>query len=650
MTIELSLFDFLGLALPPDGEGFRCAVAIRGKKIKSQKFYPTNAALEAALREIDQQGAADAYFACSTFKDPAINQPRSQRNVQSVKSFWLDVDAGQGKPYTDADAALASLKDFLAKTGLPAPMIVCSGHGLHCYFLLSEPIPAKRWKPLGERLKSLCAAHGFHADPMRTADHASILRPIGTMNRKFPDAPRPVTLLSSAVPVAIDEIETILKAPKGSADLGAMPPHLLNMANLPHGLDLGSFTAPQAPILYTPDNLDQLNSMLGRIEANCDRPPWFSILCGIKNLHFDHGWPKEALEKAAHDWSKRGTGKGKYSEEEFSTAWNSINPRDESQPKSKIGTVIHHARQGGWNGHFSQTTDAPAAQNLQFKNTDMGNAERLVARHGENIRFIPEMKSWMIWDGQRWMIDKDGWIDRLAKATVKAMHQAALDAGDETQMKFALGSQKADRLAAMIRLAQTEAPVILSVATLDADPLLLGVKNGVVDLRTGQFRAGRKEDFITMTAGAEYVPNAACPHWLSFIKKLCADDRDLIDYIQKAHGYMLTGLVVEEAVFLECGGGSNGKTTKREIMREVMGAYATTADASLLMERKQGGATPELARLRGKRLVLLSETAEDGRLNEQRVKTLCSNETISARELYKGFFDFQPTHKERTRK
>jgi hypothetical protein len=153
--------------------------------------------------------------------------------------------------------------------------------------------------------------------------------------------------------------------------------------------------------------------------------------------------------------------------------------------------------------------------------TDLGNARRLVRRHGENIRFIPEWQKWIVWSGNSWEIDNDGAVVRLAKETVVAMYSQALRIVDDSQrsalIKHAVKSQAEPRLRAIVSLAESEIEVVLPVKRLDANPWLLGVQNGVIELKTGQFRAGRREDCITKQAGISYDPDAQYEEWLKFL-------------------------------------------------------------------------------------------------------------------------------------
>jgi putative DNA primase/helicase len=150
---------------------------------------------------------------------------------------------------------------------------------------------------------------------------------------------------------------------------------------------------------------------------------------------------------------------------------------------------------------------------------------------------------------------------------------------------------------------------------------------------------------VTKLAGTAFDPDARCPEWDRFLKKVLSSD-DLIMYVQRAVGYVLTGLTGEEVMFILWGHGANGKSTFREIIFALLGNYAAGADASMLVTTKRtGGATPDLARLHGRRLVTINETEQSDMLNESRVKFITGHDVITARNLYQEPFDFTPTHK-----
>jgi putative DNA primase/helicase len=294
--------------------------------------------------------------------------------------------------------------------------------------------------------------------------------------------------------------------------------------------------------------------------------------------------------------------------------------------------------------------DAGASKPRNESNSDLGNARRLVRRHGLNIRYMHARRKWAVWDGERWRIDENGAVIRLAKQTVEAMHDEAKALTNDTARadlrKHALNCQSAARIEAMVRLAESEAEVVADPRLFDANPWLMGLRNGVLDLKTGGFREARRDDFITMSANVDFDQGAVCPHWLEFLDTVTDRDRELIGYLQRLVGYVLTGTAHEEVMIVLWGTGRNGKSTFRETVHEMMGDYAISADAGLLVTRQTpGGATPDVARLQGRRLVSINETAQNDQLNEARVKFITSNDRIAARNLYSEPFDFLPTHK-----
>ena len=282
--------------------------------------------------------------------------------------------------------------------------------------------------------------------------------------------------------------------------------------------------------------------------------------------------------------------------------------------------------------------------------TDLGNARRLVRSWGLDLRYVHAWRAWLTWENGHWRRDDNGSVVRKAKATVEEMFVEAGRINDEARRtaarRHALRSQGAKQLSAMVSLAQSELEVVLAVEKLDADPLLLGVPNGVIDLRAASFREARREDYVTKVAGVAFDAEARCPNWEAFLAKFFPDDADLIAYLQRAAGYLLTGLTSEEVLFVLWGAGNNGKSTYRETLFALLGEYAVGSDASLLiMNKRSGGATPDLARLHGKRIVTINETEQNDHLNEARVKFITNHDAITARNLYEAPFDFTPTHK-----
>src|SRR5712664_3932568 len=106
--------------------------------------------------------------------------------------------------------------------------------------------------------------------------------------------------------------------------------------------------------------------------------------------------------------------------------------------------------------------------------------------------------------------------------------------------------------------------------TFDADPWTLGVTNGVIELKTGKQREARREDFLTKRSPVEYDQKARCPCFLAFLRNIFDGNQALVDFVQRAAGYTLTGDTREQCLFLLYGTGANGKSTLLNALREVL--------------------------------------------------------------------------------
>ena len=284
----------------------------------------------------------------------------------------------------------------------------------------------------------------------------------------------------------------------------------------------------------------------------------------------------------------------------------------------------------------------------EFKLTDLGNAERLVYHFGDRIRYCHAWKKWLIWDDTRWVIDQTGQIQQLAKKVVRRIYREVQDFAlhaDKRQSiaKHALASESDKRLAAMIALAQSE--VSITPDMLNCYPWLLNCLNGTVDLRTGALLPHRMEDFITRLAPVCFEPDARCPRWLEFLNRIMDGNQHLIDFLQRAVGYALTGETSEQVLFIFWGGGANGKSTLLQAMSHVLGDYAMSTPTETLLVKRRGAIPNDVARLKGARFVVACEADAENRLAESLIKQMTGGDTISARFLHQEWFDFEPTHK-----
>ena len=307
-------------------------------------------------------------------------------------------------------------------------------------------------------------------------------------------------------------------------------------------------------------------------------------------------------------------------------------PLDDARPKYEMPALVRRLK--------------PIKANY----TDLGNGRRLVGLFGADIRFCPEHKRWLVWDGSRWVWDEVGEINRYAKLVIRVMYGRASEEQDEdtsTRISgWAFMSESAYRIQKMIELAQTEHGIPILASELDNDPNLLGVQIGVIDLRTGQLLAPRREQYITKQCPVVFDPDADCPQWQRFIDRITGGDKDLARYLQCVAGYFLTGSTREQCLFILHGPGANGKSVFLRVIQKLMGTYArSTPPATLMVRRNPDSPSPDLARLHGVRLALAFEPREGAMLAEEIVKQITGQDKITCRKLYGDIFEYVPQFK-----
>jgi hypothetical protein len=281
----------------------------RGFKHHVFEDLPTMAA---RAMQLDAAGHT-VYFACSGFREPSIEREvttdkgrekkqvfRVQANVKLVKAFWLDLDVGTAEPgkpakYASQEDAVRGLAIFLATAKLPRPTIVSSGYGIHAYWTLTDTVLPGLWKATAETLKSLTRALSMCVDQTRTADEASVLRPVGTQNWKVRAIPQPVKVLFAADDVTpkafADAVSEAAKTHKcapvqrrGDSDSTFNPTTLI----VPDG-----FQASSAKLIA--DRCNQIK-MLRDSGGNVSEPQWYRAIQVL-----DKTIEGEAV---IHEWSK----------------------------------------------------------------------------------------------------------------------------------------------------------------------------------------------------------------------------------------------------------------------------------------------------------------------------------------------------------
>jgi putative DNA primase/helicase len=181
----------------------------------------------------------------------------------------------------------------------------------------------------------------------------------------------------------------------------------------------------------------------------------------------------------------------------------------------------------------------------------------------------------------------------------------------------------------------------------DADKWLLGVDNGVIDLRTGALLAHDRDRYITQLCPAPYIPDAPCPRWEKFLDEIMGGDKEMIAFLQRLMGCCLTGDIAAQVFPIFHGKGANGKSVFIDTYLSLLGGYAFKAAQDFVVLSKGGGKEhpTEIAALQGKRLVVASETEEGQKLRVQLVKAITGDKDLTGRFMRCDFFTFERTHK-----
>jgi P4 family phage/plasmid primase-like protien len=588
-----------------------------------------------------------------------ITQRATIEDIQCINCLFAEFDLAPGQDRQH-------LLDSILSLDTQPSVIVFSGGGYHCYWLLAQTYyidsPDAR-----QRIIDIQYAWDEHVTgDNHVKDLARVLRIPGTYNRKPEFAPNYPQ--SQIIKFELDtqyELSDLTKEIESTIDA------LINKRTAVASVDVVPVDMDDNTILDKMRQKDSAAAALwdGDMSAYADDHSNADLaLCsklafwfGRDPVRIDRVFRGSALFRPKwlrDDYRNRTIDKA------IQSCTNTYKaPNNGPVPGNPAG-VVGNIPSFGTNGHTPTngavpppppTGQAPQSPPLQLAAainlTDTGNARRLIKLYGDGMRYVSEWGKWYIWNGKYWAEDKTFYIEYLAKQTVASIYkEAALEPDPDkrrTIAKWAMISEGQSRIDAMVRSAQSEPGVTISHDQLDKGAWFLNVRNGIIDLRTGKLHSHEKDALLTRYIDVDYIPGADCPTWKKFIGRIMADDLDTIGFIQRSVGYTLTGNVSEKCLFFMHGAsGDNGKSTFVEVLLYLLGEYGHKAPIEMLMARYGNPGIPnDIAQLPGRRFVVTSETEQGRKLNENMVKDLTGMDTISARFMRQEYFSFQPTHK-----
>lgn len=283
---------------------------------------------------------------------------------------------------------------------------------------------------------------------------------------------------------------------------------------------------------------------------------------------------------------------------------------------------------------------------------DTGNADRFKDAHGDTLRYSYVREKWYFYNGKIWTQDQEGKVKTMADEVIEKMKSEKIfipeDSDEEEAKKLFRKHIKSTRNSTgktnMIKESQHLLPIQLE--TFDNDLHLFNVQNGYLNLREGHLYEHDKDKYFTRISNVEFTDKADCPMWEDFLQQIFDGDTELIEYIQRAVGYSLSGSTEEQMMFILYGNGRNGKSVFLDVINELFGTYSTNISAqSIMVKQQSGGANPDIAKLAGARLVTTTESNEGVRFDEGLIKQLTGGDRVTARFLYEDEFEFTPQFK-----
>ena len=312
-----------------------------------------------------------------------------------------------------------------------------------------------------------------------------------------------------------------------------------------------------------------------------------------------------------------------------------------------------------------EMTKSVIYQEPKFDYTESGNAELMVELVGDKVVWIDEIGIFAT-HNERWKLDKDGAIVRFSKLLLQRRRQELAYYRRVEKRLNSLGSEyniEGLKKASSLRIKQlvnhctkmqskasifairdlfkAEKGITISIATFDSKPHFVGAKNGIIDLRTGDFITNEPEYLMMKSLAVSYDPEKDCPKFKKFIAEVMLGHPDVIAFLKRLAGQMLLGITNKDKFIILIGDGLNGKSVFIDIIVNLLGDYAEQTDADVFTENR-GNKDYFKAELVGKRIVAMNESSRGDKLDSSMVKSCVRSGKIVARSPYMKPITYQP--------
>jgi P4 family phage/plasmid primase-like protien len=621
--------------------------ATQGFRVKQTKVSLSDTVVD-ALNDL----SANVWFEIN----PAVADGRCRaEDVSRLAAVWIDIDF-KGTGVQSAERAHELIDLITDLISVPPTAVVYSGHGLQPYWAIDPEEDftqvrgagiLSRW---GAFVRWVAASQGGQLDSV--FDLPRIFRAPGSIN--FKDQPIAVRteFPENWRPLSLDELDDVLIA-HGFATVQTMPEDFEQVSS-------------SEDWQYAEDDCAWVPNLFASVRPTSGSPK------------SRHGWLLQQLVKinAAHrngclteDSAKLLLTALKSQFEEFlkqppvremnrgelhgANRW--AIARVESFDEKKLTEELRrHQHKSDLAVNPAAGLEAPTVKNeyvedelvdiyeasyYAFGRTDAANSYRMIHFMQNDYKYVTDV-GWHKWDGSRYALDKEKSIMQTA---IDAAKFAMKTSADDAQLKWAQQSANKERLQNAITIAGTDPDVLVPTIYLDAEANNLCTPDGIVNLRTGEIRPAVKGLDLNTRQTSVAPSSMPTPMWEAFLKEIIEDD-DRINYLQELFGACLFGDSRFHVLPVFVGTGANGKSTILDVISGILNDYSATMPENFLLDTTGNAHPTDIARLRGVRLAVASETRPDGKFNESRVKMLTGGDTLSARFMGQNFFDFKPTH------
>ena len=619
-------------------------------------------AQQAAI-DLDVRGY-DVYFSTCPARSSGENGVGKARikaaDVACVPAFFMDIDTlldgsklGKKLPagVTETVAALDALS-------CSPTICVSSGHGVHAYWVLREPMAIASPEELETAKKLLRSfadavvlATGFSDCDAHASEPSRVLRVAGTSNHKGGQL-LPVEVIDrvESPEYDLEDLRAFISAQEmrhsemadNAEDNERSAPRFNAEQKL---LDKARRSDPVLDALYHGDWKGRYPSQSEADLALCSKLAfWFQ-----KDAErVDKIFRMSSLLRPKWDEKHHGDG-STYGQKTVEMAVSGCSDVYSPHAFAPIGAGIVPLV---CDAIIQELTSLHPERNDRYAWNDIGNGNLFADLYKLRARYVPERSKWAVYDGMVWRFDTGSLeVMQLCKELSDSLMAYALTITDEKirqeYMRFLSRWQRRAMRETILKDAASVFP--LQFSTFDRDPILFNCQNGTLNLDNGRFYPHRPEDFLSKMSGVNYDPAARCERWERFVGEVMQNDTAKSRFLQKALGYTLTGDTRFECFFILYGPSSrNGKGTCMETYACLMGDYGKSAKPDTIAQRQfvnGSGPSEDIARLIGARFVNISEPDKKLVLSSALVKTLTGRDTITARFLHENSIEFRPEFK-----